>query len=423
MSATPMQHWFEGNREPDGGENGASQFSWPQPGEESQAGLLSVVLIGPDPLRRAELARAIEQYGVSELREFSSYPPSLAEVPRLLEVQHDVIVIDLDSDLEYALELVESIDSNGAATTMVYSGHSDPDLLVRCMRAGAREFLTLPLVAKPLAEAFERAAARRPAVRVVRKPSGRLLVFMGAKGGAGATMLAANFAVALAQEPNQRTLLIDMDLPLGDAALSLGIVSEYSTINALQAASRLDGDHLRKLLARHSSGLFVLGAPGRFMQYQANSEGIDKLMAVARQEFENVVVDVGSRLDLAGTALFRESNAIYLVTQAGIPELRNSNRLISEYFSGAGPRLQIVLNRFEPRALGVSEEHITKALTRPAQWKIPNDYAAVRDMQINAAPLALTQTAIAHLVRRMARAAIGGQAEPAPKKRGFGLFG
>ena len=39
------------------------------------------------------------------------------------------------------------------------------------------------------------------------------------------------------------------------------------------------------------------------------------------------------------------------------------------------PKLEIVINRYESRALGVSEEHITKALTRPAQWKIPNDYA------------------------------------------------
>ena len=63
------------------------------------------------------------------------------------------------------------------------------------------------------------------------------------------------------------------------------------------------------------------------------------------------------------------------MTQASIPELRNSNRLITQFFSAPVPKLEIVINRYEPRMLGVSEEHITKALTRPAQWKIPNDYA------------------------------------------------
>ena len=255
---------------------------------------------------------------------------------------------------------------------------------MRCMRAGAREFLTVPFDHEVMAEALVRAAARRPVTQNEKKAAGKLLAFMGAKGGAGATTLACNFAVALAQEPEQKTLLIDLDLPLGDAALNLGIVAEFSTIDALQAADRLDARFLSQLLVKHSSGVWVLAAPGRFVQYQASNEAIDRLMDVARQEFDNVVVDLGSKLDLMGTSVYKEATAVYLVTQASIPELRNSNRLISQFFAGPLPKLEIVINRYESRALGFSEEHITKALTRPAQWKIPNDYASVRKMQIDA---------------------------------------
>jgi len=166
----------------------------------------------------------------------------------------------------------------------------------------------------------------------------------------------------------------------------------------------------------------VLAAPGKFLQFQTSNEAIDKLLAVARQDFDNVVVDVGSRQDLTGLALFKDAFAVYLVTQAGIPELRNSNRLISQFFSGGGPKLEVVINRYEPRALGVSEEHITKALTRPAQWKIPNDYASVKKMQINATPLALSDSSISRLIRQMAKSAIG-EPEAPVKKRGFSLFG
>ena len=230
---------------------------------------------------------------------------------------------------------------------------------------------------------------------------------MGAKGGAGATTLACNFAVALAKESGQKTLLIDLDLPLGDAALNLGIVAEFSTIDALQAADRLDARFLSQLLVKHSSGVWVLAAPGKFVQYQASNEAIDRLLDVARQEFDNVVVDLGSKLDLMGTSAYKEATTVYLVTQASIPELRNSNRLISQFFAGRVPKLEIVINRFESRALGVSEEHITKALTRPAQWKIPNDYASVRKMQINATPLVLADSAITRQIRQMANAALG----------------
>jgi pilus assembly protein CpaE len=234
--------------------------------------------------------------------------------------------------------------------------------------------------------------------------------------------LACNYAVALAQETAQSTLLIDLDLPLGDAALNLGIAAEYSTVNALQDYSRLDASFLSKLLVKHSSGVSVLAAPGKFPSYQASNESIDKLLAVARQNFDNVVIDVGSRLDLTGTSLFKDAHTIYLVTQAGIPELRNSNRLITQFFSAGGPKLEIVINRYEPRSLGVTDEHITKALTRPAQWKIPNDYASVRRMQNTATPFALTDSPISRQIRQMAKS-VSPQPVVETKKKVFSLFG
>jgi pilus assembly protein CpaE len=387
---------------------------------------LSIALIGPHEERRAAALLALAGSSGNDVREFSAYPPGLDDVARILEQHYDVIIIDLDSDPEYALELVESIGGTGTATVMVYSAKTDSDLLMRCMRAGAREYLTVPFDRNVMAEALVRAAARRPLNRTTQKAAGRLLTFLGAKGGSGATTLACNFAVALAQEPNQKTLLVDLDLPLGDAALNLGIVAEYSTINALQAANRLDGAFLQQLLVKHSSGVWVLAAPGKFLQFDAKDEDIDKLLAVARQDFDNVVVDWGSQLNFEGSSILKESTAIYLVTQAGIPELRNSNRLITQFFTGGGPRLEIVINRYEARSLGVSEEHITKALTRPAQWKIPNDYTAVRKMQINATPLALADSPISRLIKQMARAAIGQteqQSTTTTKKKGFSLFG
>ncbi len=93
---------------------------------------------------------------------------------------------------------------------------------MNCMRAGAREFLPQPIAASALVEALGRAAARRPSVRVGSKEGGKVLVFLGGKGGSGVTTVACNFAVSLAQECAQSTVLIDLDLPLGDAALNLG---------------------------------------------------------------------------------------------------------------------------------------------------------------------------------------------------------
>jgi pilus assembly protein CpaE len=383
---------------------------------------LSIALIGPNELTRRGASEALRRGRGNEIREFDAYPADLDEVPRLLDQHFDVILIDLDTNPEYALELVESLCANGSATVMVLSSQPNSDLLVRCMRAGAREFLTPPFAQATMAEALVRAAARRPAIRPQKKTRGKLLVFLGAKGGAGVTTLACNFAVALAEQSKQSTLLIDLDLPLGDAALNLGIIAEYSTISALQDYVRLDPALLEKLIVKHSSGVRVLAAPGRFPAFHASGEAVDKLITVARQSFDNVVVDVGSKFDAAGTVLYREATAVYLVTQAGIPELRNSNRLISQYFPAEDKKLEIVLNRYEPKSLGVNHEHIAKALTRSPQWKIPNDYPAVRRMQNTATPLVAVDSPISRLIKKMARTA-GGVAEEEPKKKSFKLFG
>ena len=114
----------------------------PQYSESFGSDPLSIALIGPDEERRKAAAGALAEFQGGEVREFSSYPPGLDDLPRLLEQRYDVIIMDLDSNPEYALELVESICANGTVTVMVYSAKTDPDLLVRCMRAGAREYLT-----------------------------------------------------------------------------------------------------------------------------------------------------------------------------------------------------------------------------------------------------------------------------------------
>jgi pilus assembly protein CpaE len=331
------------------------------------------------------------------------------------------VIVDVDSNPERALDLVEAISIHGLATAMVYSTSADPELLLSCMRVGAREFFTLPFTPGAMAEAMVRASALGSAERPPKKADGKLLVFLSAKGGSGVTTLACNYAVALAQESGQKTLLIDLNLPLGDAAIDLGIKARYSTLSALENFSRLDSSFLATMLVKHNSGLFVLAAPSELTTLQVSDDAIDKLLEVAAQDFDYVVVDAGSRLELQHTHLFDESAYIYIVTQIGVPELRNSNRLISKLSTAGNPKFSIVINRYDPRNQGISEEDVAKALIRPAEWKIPNNYAAVRRMQNTAVPLTEEDTEIARAVRQMTRAVSGQPALP-EKKKGFSFF-
>lgn len=384
------------------------------------ANIVSVVLIGPDERRRRSMADALRGPQASVAQEYAFYP-NLDDASRLAEADYDVIIIDLDSNPEQALDLVEHICGQGAATVMVYSGSADRELLVRSMRAGAREFLSEPFSRTAIAEALVRASVRRPAGRPGKKAGGTLMVFAGAKGGSGVTTIACNFAVALARESDRSVALVDLDLPLGDAALELGLSAQFTTASALENIHRLDSNFLSTLLTKHSSGLSVLAAPDKYTPVHAPDGAVARVLAVARQDFDYVVVDAGSGIASSYRELFDIASTVYLVTQVSISELRNSNRLISEFFASGGPDLQIVLNRYSPRGVEIDEENITKALTRPVSWKIPGDYPSARRAQNTATPLVLTDSAISRVIRQMARTACGLPANP--KKKGFHLFG
>lgn len=394
---------------------------------------LSIALIGPDDNRRNMVAGALiacenELPRLAPwlsrplaIQEFISYPPDLAHVPPLLAQQFDVVCIDLDSDKELALDLVAAIVLARSTTVMVYSMQADRNLVIRCMRAGAREFLALPLLPDDMAGALARVKVHDPAVLSIGDRNRKTFVFLGTKGGCGVTAIASSFASELARESRRSTLLIDLGLPLGDAAIHLGLSSDYSVANALEEWNRLDSSFLRSLVVEHDSGLSVLAAPSDFPNTRAPIEAIDRLLAVAHQNFHFVIVDIGSRIDLKDSSLFDESVYLYLVTQVGISEMRNANRLITYFFPMRSQRLQIVINRYASHAFGFNDENVTKALTRPAQWKIPDDDVHRKKVRVPGSDFAEEESAAQKAIRQMARSACGLPAIE-EKKKLFRLF-
>jgi pilus assembly protein CpaE len=388
----------------------------------TERSILSVALVGPHDQRRRSVADTLSLRPDVRVEEFPAYPSEGDRSP-VLEDRYDVVIVDADGDPDRALELAGNLCSRGRSTVMAYSAQADVKIAIRFMRIGVREFFTLPLEGPEISDALLRASVRPPVARQSSQAPSKVFVFLGTKGGCGVTALSSNFAVSLAQESERTTLLIDFGLPLGDAAINLGMIPEFSLSNALRDAHRLDGNFLRTLLASHSSGLSVLAAPSDFRTEQPpTDETINKLLGVARQNFEFIVADVGSRLDLLTSSLFDESSIVYLVTQVGISELRNANRMISQFFGRRSDNLQIVLNRYKPATLLFDDKHIEKALTRPANWKIPDDYSSARRTQNTATPMALADAPISLAIRQMARAACGLPVEKEEKKRLFGLF-
>ena len=385
---------------------------------------LAVVLIVPQDSRRASLKDALAGPQANIVREFAEYP-RFDVLTEVVGRECDVAIVDLDADAEQALNLVESLCANyPLLTVMISSSRKDSELLVDCMRAGARELLTEPLLPGTVAEALVRAYARVQEGRRQKKVFGKVLVFTGAKGGSGVTTLASNFALALAKEDCGKVVLVDLDLQLGDAALTLGMTAKFSILDAVRNEKRLDSDFLSSLLTIHPSGLEVLAAPDVYGSTGSLKDPAARVLSILRNDFAHVVIDAGSNFGGIHDSLVEAADTIYLVTQVNIPSLRNANRLISHFSTLMGARkLEVILNRFDARMNEIDEPSITKALTQPAAWKIPNDYASVRRAQNTGVPIVMEESPITRLLQEMARKACGKPLSPAKKKKRFSLFG
>ncbi|KAF5028562.1 hypothetical protein DSECCO2_657740 [anaerobic digester metagenome] len=341
----------------------------------------------------------------------------------------DLLVRELDPARgEEELEAVaEVVARRGEREVFLTAGEYDTEVLMRLMRQGVREFFPQPVSQEEVRMALWRYKGRREG-RLGQRGSkqGRIINVFGAKGGVGTTSVAVNLAAAcLGHKAGASVALMDMNLPFGEAQLFLDIAPKYHWGEVLGNISRLDATYLMSVMSRHASGLALLAPPSRLDDLQmATPENISSLLALMRQIFDTVVIDLGMYLDEITLKVMDISDAIVLVCVQNLPCLANVRRFldnIRQAQAGLEEKLKIVVNRH----LGESEltvEDMENALGLPVYWRIPNDYkttlAAINQGKtlLEAAPKAPVTRAIADLAKSLAPAP-----EPEQKRRLFGL--
>jgi pilus assembly protein CpaE len=382
----------------------------------------SIAIIMPECRRRERLVNLLKGTPITVRRIYEQYP-SPGEFDEILALNCDAVVIDLDADLEKTLELAADLGGLGdAPPVMVLSSSKDSALLMRVMQTGVRDFLGDPVSEAPLLDALDRARDRRQPRSS--KPDGKLLVFAGTKGGAGVSTIATNFAVALRKESCSKVVIVDLDVQLGEVALTLGVSPQFAVTDALRNPERLDADFVSKLVVNHSSGLDVLAAPEAYDSFRPADGANELLLRILRRSYNFVVVDAGAIGGGMLDVMMATADTIYVVVQMSIPSLRNARRMMSyAAHMDRSPRIQVVLNRFDACEIDIREENAIKALARPADWKVPNDFAAVRDAQNSGVPLALENSPISEVLNRMAKSACGKPFETEKQRKKFlGLF-
>ena len=214
--------------------------------------------------------------------------------------------------------------------------------LVRALvRAGAHDVVPLPLDPEELETALD------PIRRMVGAHGARarvghqkIVTIIKSEGGVGATALLCQMATRFAAgeaAAGREACLIDLDVQFGDAALHLGLQPPVTFTDLVEAGKRLDGELMRSVATRHSSGLRLISAPREIMPLESlTSDQLLTIMDLATAEFGTVFVDLPTNWTNWSMSLLARSDVVLLVTELRVPSLHQAWAFSSVANGGAG---------------------------------------------------------------------------------------
>jgi pilus assembly protein CpaE len=344
--------------------------------------LVRQILSGPDrPLAvDLELTVPYDAMGEHQLQAIRSHGPEL-------------IFLDLEDSTDLALRFARFlIDQNPALLFIAVGPTLNSEQLLAAMRAGVTEYLPKPMDPDDL-----RAAAMR-AVQKLRKPNdqqraaGKILAFFSPKGGGGSTTLATNLAIVVHRTTQKRTLLVDLDLEMGESALVLGVQPRFNFVDFVENFRRMDAGLLASYIERHESGVHLLSAPFQPEKAEAvTADQIRRILAFLRQHYDYIIVDTPRSFAPPILAVFEAADQVYIVSTVDLPSLRNIQRgfpLLKRVLPGAGDQVRLVLNRYDPND-SISPADVERSLGLKVFWKVSNDYEAVMGSVNSGKPIVL----------------------------------
>jgi len=282
-------------------------------------------------------------------------------------------IIALGANADYAVNFIERLNRECPGTALISAAQdASPDMILRSLRAGAREFLRIPISSDELRTVLDRVSEFSSNQVEAPKKKGRMVAVFSSKGGCGTSFIATNLAAAT----SSKTVLVDLNLQAGDLPLFLGLEAKYSIADMCEKRQRLDETLINSLVTPHSTHLSLLAAP-----HEADSadeiepQHIFEVLEKLRDHYDYVVLDPQHTFDSITLAALDQSDEIVLVLTLDIPAIRSTQRAL-EIFDRLGyPRnkVRIVVNRWS-KQIDLDLRQVEKFLGEPVVAFVPSDY-------------------------------------------------
>ncbi len=326
----------------------------------------------------------------------------------------DMLGVGLDDPGGIGLDIVHRVMQLQPGCGIIgISARTDPQSIIKAMRAGCSQYVCTPIDAEDLKNAIDRIRSTR---EVTVHHCKRICV-IGSSGGAGATTLACNLAMELAHLTNHRCALVDLNLEFGDVACAFDTSPPYTVADVCRDGMQLDNTILAKALYDLSCNVSILARPDRVEHArEVTPEGVQTMFNVLSTMFSYIMVDLPRAFDYTSVAALNPADHILIVTQLSVPFLRNATRIhkVLLDMGASEDRIDIVLNRVKSTFERITPEDVETHFGRPVLAMIPNDYHRAQSALdfghpiVSEAPDTPARLAIQKLARRLA-----GEVEPA----------
>jgi pilus assembly protein CpaE len=288
----------------------------------------------------AETRALLEESGEFRVVEAAGSAPDL--VAAVARRDPDVALVHEDLGPLPVLDLTRELGLRHPHVAVVLAVRDDTAATYSAaMEAGARGVLTLPLSLEELqarltaAGVWARTVRRHLSAELaglsdVRGVGGTMVAVAGAKGGAGATVLAVHLALmAAAGGTQQRVCLVDFDLQTGDVPTVLDISYRRTVTDLVEVADELTARALQETLYAHRSGLRVLLPPAEGERAEDVTGHVARqVLGAIKSRFDVVVIDCGATVTEATAVAVEMADSVALVATPDVLCLRAAKRLL-----------------------------------------------------------------------------------------------
>lgn len=344
--------------------------------------VLRAVIVDSDADARAAIRRLLGTApSVAIVGEYDDAADAVQKAPAS---RPDIMILEIPAGAPHddaaAVASIERLARRLPDTALLATtANTSPEFLVQVLRAGALEFVRRPIDQRELLAALDKLGRLRG--RPAHRQPGRVTAIYSTKGGLGATTLAVNVAVCLAEHSSVKSvLLVELDTKHSDVVTFLDLRPRYSIVDVLENMDRMDDSLLQGLMTKHGSGLWVAPGPPRTERSHLPADRVQAGIDLLRMHFDHVVLDLRHDLDPATVAALEAADTVFYVTGLDVAALRSGTAGLAA-FRQLGldlKKVKVVVAR-DGTSEDVTVKHAREALGVPVHWKLPSDYAAAVD--------------------------------------------